>query len=257
LTNSSRPAGIIEPSGSGPDSGDSVRADPCSAGERRDCTGGIGRNAAAFSPDGSTLAVIVAEGSCPRWRAGISWRGDQVRWLDTAAPNDSAAGLSWSPHGRHFAAGLVSTRRAVVVFDAQRFPRARTIAEGVNPAWSPDGSEERRIGPGEPIQWSPSGNDVALLDSVGVLRVVSLSTGETRRVAEDVVAAAVAPEWHPLATLSRDGAQRRPTFRGVRRRGNRRPPGTTHRFRSAICTRRVASTAPTAPTGSSAPPLGT
>jgi RTX calcium-binding nonapeptide repeat (4 copies)/WD40-like Beta Propeller Repeat len=265
---------------------------PAQPGSGGDCTGGIGRNAAAFSPDGSTLAVIVAEGSCPRWRAGISRRGDQVRWLDTAAPNDSAAGLSWSPHARHFAAGLVSTRRAVVVFDAQRFPHARTIAEGVNPAWSPDGrsiayadprdgihvvapdgtndrriaagdrpawshdssrlaydrqgsifvasadgsgerrltageraswspdgawvgvlregsaylvrpdgSEERRIGPGEPIQWSPSGNDVALLDSVGVLRVVSLFTGETRRVAEDVVAAAVAPEWHPLATL--------------------------------------------------------
>jgi len=175
-----------------------IPAQPASGG---DCTGGIGRNAAAFSPGGSTLAVIVAEGRCPRWRAGISWRGDQVRWLDTAAPNDSAAGLSWSPHGRHFAAGLVSTHREVVVFDAQRFPHARTIAEGVNPAWSPDGSEERRIGPGEPIQWSPSGNDVALLDSIGVLRVVSLSTGETRRVAEDVVAAAVAPEWHPLATL--------------------------------------------------------
>jgi Ca2+-binding RTX toxin-like protein len=41
---------------------------------------------------------------------------------------------------------------------------------------------------------------VALLDSVAVLRRVSLSTGRTITVAEDVAAAAVTPEWDPLAT---------------------------------------------------------
>jgi hypothetical protein len=267
-----------------------IPAQPVSGG---DCTGGTGRLGAAFSPDGSILAVIVAEGICPRWRAGISWRGDHVRWLDAPVPNESAAGLSWSPNGRHFVAGFLTPRRAVVVYDSQRQGGSpRTIAEGVSPAWSPDGrsiafvdtrheihvvapdgtndrriaagerpawspdssrlayhrqgsifvagadgsaerrltagesaswspdgawvgvlregsaylvrpdgSEERRVGSGEPIQWSPSGDDVALLDSVGVLRRISLSTGQTLRVAEDVAAAAVEPHWDPRATL--------------------------------------------------------
>jgi hypothetical protein len=65
----------------------------------------------------------------------------------------------------------------------------------------PDGAGERRIGPGEPIQWSPSGDEVALLDSAGVLRFVSLSIGQTRRVAEDVAAAAVGPQWDRVATV--------------------------------------------------------
>jgi RTX calcium-binding nonapeptide repeat (4 copies)/WD40-like Beta Propeller Repeat len=267
---------------------------PVQPGSAGNCTRSIGRNAAAFSPDGSTLAVIVDEGACPRWRVGISWRGGQVTWLDTPGPDESAAGLSWSPNGRHFVTGFVSPANAVAVYDAQATSgrQLRTIARGVSPAWSPDGrsiafvdtryeihvvapdgtgdrrvaagdrpawsadstrlayvrqgsiyvaaadgsgerrlasgeraswspdgawigvlregsaylvrpdgSEERRIGAGEPIQWSPSGDEVALLDSAGVLRRVSLSTGQTSRVAEDVSAAAVSPEWHPLATL--------------------------------------------------------
>jgi hypothetical protein len=265
-----------------------IAAQPGSSGN---CAGGIGRHAAAFSPDGSILAVTVAEGACPRWRVGISWRGDQVRWLGTSGPNESAAGLSWSPNGRHFVAGFLSTRNALVVYDAEGFP-PKPIAEGVSPAWSPDGrsiayadthdgihvvapdgtndrriaagdrpawspdssrlaydrqgsifvasadgsaerrvtvgeraswspdgawvgvlregaaylvrpdgSGERRIGPGEPIQWSPSAEGVALLDSVGVLRLVSLSTGQTHRVAEDIAAAAVAPQWDRVASV--------------------------------------------------------
>jgi hypothetical protein len=268
---------------------------PAQPGSGGSCTGGIGRHAAAFSPDGSTLAVVLAEGICPRWSVAISDRGDQVRWLGTPGSNDSAASLSWAPDGRHLVAGFVSTRKAVVVYDAQGGPR-RTIAEGVDPAWSPDGrsiayadprdgihvvtpdgtndrriaagdrpawsadsahlayhrqgslfvaasdgsgerrltageraswspdgswvgvlrdgsayvvrpdgSGERRIGPGEPTQWTHSGDDVALLDSAGVLRLVSVSTGETRRVAEDVAAAAVPPQRDRVATVLRVG----------------------------------------------------
>jgi WD40 repeat protein len=265
---------------------------PAQPGSGGNCTRSIGRLAAAFSPDGSILAVVVAEGICPRWRVGISWRGDQVRWLDTPGPDESAVGLSWSPNGRHFVTGFVFPATAVAVYDTQGSSgrQLRTIAQGVSPAWSPDGrsiafvdtrheihvvapdgtndrriaagdrpawspdssrlaydrqgsifvasvdgsgerrltageraswspdgawvgvlregsaylirpdgSEERRIGPGEPIQWSPSGDDVALLDSVGVLRLISVPTGQSRRVAEDVAAAAVPPEWHRFA----------------------------------------------------------
>jgi hypothetical protein len=266
---------------------------PAQPGSGDNCTRSIGQNAVAFSPRGSILAVIVDEGICPRWRVGISWRGDQVRWLDTPGPDESAARLSWSPNGRHFVTAFVPPANAVVVYDTQAIAgsQLRTIARGVSPAWSPDGrsiafvdtrheihvvapdgtndhriavgdrptwspdssrlayhrqgsiliagadgagerpltsgetaswspdgawvgvlregsaylvrpdgSEERRIGAGEPIQWAPSGDEVALLDSVGVLRRVSLPTGQTRRVAEDAAAAAITPGWHPLAT---------------------------------------------------------
>ena len=264
---------------------------PAQPGGGGNCTGGIGRHAAAFSPDGSTLAIVLAEGICPRWSVAISDRGDTVRWLGTPGPNDSAASLAWSPDGRHLVAGFVFTANSVVVYDAQGRPR-RTIAQGINPTWSPDGrsiayedsrhgihvvapdgtddrriaagdrptwspdssrlayhrrgsifvaspdgsgehrltagtraswspdgawvgvlrggsaylvrpdgSDERRIGAGEPTQWSHTGENVALLDSDGVLRLVSLSTGQTRRVAEDVAAAAVAPQWDRFATV--------------------------------------------------------
>jgi WD40 repeat protein len=265
-----------------------IPAQPRSGGH---CQAPIGRNAAAFSPDGSILAIIRAEGTCPRWNVAISDRGDRVRVIGTPDANDAATSLSWSPDGRHLVAGSVATRARVVIYDAQGGPR-RTIAEGTRPAWSPDGrsiayvttgdgihvvtpdgtndrrvaagdrpawspdssrlaydrqgsifvasvdgsaerrltageraswspaatwvgvlregsaylvrpdgSEERRIGPGEPIQWSPSGDRVALLDSVGVLRLVSVPTGESRRVAEDVAAAAMAPPWDRTATV--------------------------------------------------------
>lgn len=269
---------------------------PARPGAGSDCRS-IGRHAAAFSPDGSILAVVMDEGICPRWSVAISWRVGPVTSLGGQDQEDSAASLSWSPAGRYIVAGFLGTRRPVVVYDTEMPDGApRTIAEGASPAWSPDGrsiayadafggihlvapdgtndrrvavgirpawssdssllaydrggfvfvagaegsgerrltageraswspdgtwvgfvregsaylvrpdgSAERRIGAGEAIQWSPSGGEVALLDSVGVLRLVSLSTGQTRRVAEDVGAAAMAPEWDRIATVLRVG----------------------------------------------------
>jgi hypothetical protein len=267
---------------------------PAPATHGGNCVAPIGAHAAAFSPDGAILATVLPEGTCPRWRAGISYRGDQVRSLDMPGVDGAAASLSWSPGARYLVAGFVSTRNAVVVYDTQAPPGAqqRTIAQGIEPTWSPDGrsiaytdtrdgihvvapdgtndrrvaagnrpawspdasrlayhrqgsifvanvdgwverrltageraswspdggwmgvlregagflvrsdgSQERRIGPGAPIQWSPTGDEVALVDDAGVLRLVSLTTGRTRRVAEDVAAAAMAPDWERVATV--------------------------------------------------------
>jgi hemolysin type calcium-binding protein/WD40 repeat protein len=268
---------------------------PWGPGTAGNCTGAVGRNAAAFSPDGSILAVALDEGACPRWSIAISDRGGRVSWLGTRRAQDAAASVSWAPDSRRLVAGFVSTTDAVVVYDAQRGSPGRTIAQGHEPMWSPDGrwiaytgagsvrvvapdggndrlvamgdrpawapdSErlafrrgesvfvigadgsgerrvtagaraswspdgdwlavlregatylarvdglgERRIGVGRAIQWSPSGADLALIDSLGVLRLVTLSTGGTRRVAEDAAAAAVAPHWDRIATVLRVG----------------------------------------------------
>jgi WD40 repeat protein len=269
---------------------------PAQPGGSSDCRS-IGRHAAAFSPDGSILAVVLDEGICPRWSVAISWRGGPITSLGAQDLDGSAASLSWSPDGRYIVAGFLGTRRPLVVYDTQMQDGApRTIAEGTSPAWSPDGrsiayvnafggihlvapdgtndrriavgnrpawssdssllaydrggsvfvaaadgsgerrltagerarwspdgtlvgvvrdgsaylvrpdgSAEQRIGAGEAIQWSPSGDEVALLDSMGVLRLVLLSTGQTRRVAEDVGAAAMDPLWDRIATVLRVG----------------------------------------------------
>lgn len=269
---------------------------PAQPGAGGDCRA-IGRPAAAFSPDGSILAVVMDEGICPRWSVAISWRGGPVTSLGGQDLEGSAASLSWSPDGRYIVAGFLGTRRPVVVYDTEmQHGSPRTIAEGTSPAWSPyggsiayvdalggihlvapdgtndrriavgnrpawssdssllaydrggsvfvaaadgsgerrltageraswspegtwvgivregssylvrpDGSAERRIGAGEVIQWSPAGDEVALLDAAGVLRRVSLSTGWSQRVAEDVAAAAMAPLWDRIATVLRVG----------------------------------------------------
>jgi hypothetical protein len=268
---------------------------PAPATQGGNCQVPVGAEAAAFSPDGTMLAIVIRDGTCPRWRVGISWRGSAVVLYDMPEAGGAASSVSWSPDVRRhlFVVGFVATRNAVVVYNADAPPgsQQRTIAAGVDPTWSPDGrwiaytdtrdgiqvvapdgtnnrriaagerpawspdsshlvyhrqgsiyvarpdgsnerrltagetaswspdgawvgvlregsaylvrsdgSEERRIGLGEPIQFSPSGDEVALLDSAGVLRRVSLSTGQARRIAEDVAAAAIDPRWDPQAT---------------------------------------------------------
>lgn len=268
---------------------------PSEPGTAGNCTNPIGRNAAAFSPDGSTLAVVLDEGTCPRWSVAISDRGGQVSWLGDRGAQGAAASISWAPDSRHFVVGLLATTPTIAVYDARSSLPQTTIAEGRDPTWSPDGrwiayerqgtvrvvapdgaddravaagnrpawapdsrrlalrrggsifvvavdgaddrrvaageqaiwspdgtrlaalrdgetflmrvdgSGEQRIGAGRPIQWSFSGADIALVDSIGVLRLVTHSTGATRRVAEDVSAAAVAHQWDRIASVIRVG----------------------------------------------------
>jgi RTX calcium-binding nonapeptide repeat (4 copies)/WD40-like Beta Propeller Repeat len=268
---------------------------PSEPGAAGNCTGPIGRNAAAFSPDGATLAVVLDEGICPRWSVATSDRGGQVNWLGERRAQDAAVSISWAPDSRRFVVGSLATTPSIAVYDAQSSVPQRTIAQGNDPTWSPDGRwiayerrgtlrvvapdgsndrsvaigdrpawapdsgqlafrrgesvfvvgvdgsddrrvtageraswspdgdrlavlrdqatyvvhadglGERRIGAGLPIQWSSSGADVALLDSLGVLRIVSLSTGVTRRLAEDASAAAVSFEWDRIASVIRVG----------------------------------------------------
>jgi RTX calcium-binding nonapeptide repeat (4 copies)/WD40-like Beta Propeller Repeat len=269
-----------------------IPSDPGTAGN---CTAPIGRNAAAFSPDGSTLAVVLDEGACPRWSVAISDRGGTVNWLGQRSADESAASISWAPDSQRFVVGFLATTPSIAVYDLRFTSPRRTIAQGTDPTWSPDGrwiayerqgalrvvapdgagdrsvavgdrpawapdssrlavrrgdsvfvvglngssdrrvaageralwspdgtrlavlregvsylvtvdgSSERPIGPGQPIQWSSSGADVALLDSLGVLRLVNLSTGVSRRLAEDVSAVAVASEWDRIASVIRVG----------------------------------------------------
>lgn len=268
---------------------------PSGLGTAGNCTGPIGRSAAAFSPDGSILAVVLDEGPCPRWSVAISDRGGGVRWLGERGVQDSAASVSWAPDSRRLVVGFLSTTPTVVVYDAQSGLPRKTIAQGSDPTWSPDGHSiayerqgslrlvgpdgtddrsltvgdrpawapdsrrlafrrgesvfvvgedgsgerrvatgeraswspdgnwlavlregatylvrvhgfgEHRVGVGRPIQWSPSGADVALVDSLGSLRLVTPSTGVARRVAEDAAAAAVPPQWDRIASVVRVG----------------------------------------------------
>ena len=105
------------------------------------CVVPIGTHATAFSPNGAILATVLPERICPRWPVGISDRGGQVRSLDMPEAGGAAASLSWSPGGRYLVAGFVATRSAVVLFDTQSPPgrQERTIAQGIDPTWAPDG----------------------------------------------------------------------------------------------------------------------
>jgi hypothetical protein len=155
-----------------------LAAIPAPATQGGNCVAPIGAHAAAFSPDGAVLATVLPEGACPQWRVGISYRGDQIRSLD--APGGAASSLSWSPHGRYVVAGvIIATRTAVVVFDTE-MPSGRQqkmIAEGRDPAWSPDGLS------------------IAYSDMTGGLHVVAPDGTNDRRVA-----AGDRPAWSPDAS---------------------------------------------------------
>jgi hypothetical protein len=157
---------------------------PAPASQGGDCQVPVGTEAAAFSPDRTMLAVVIRDGACPRWRVGISWRGGSVALFDMPEGGGAASSLSWAPDVRRhlLVVGLVATRNAVVVYDADASPsrQPRTIAEGVDPTWSPDGlwiaytdtrdgvhvvapdgTNNRRIAVGERPAWSPDSAYVA------------------------------------------------------------------------------------------------
>lgn len=170
----------------------------------------------AWSPDGRTMAYaregvgvhliapdgteerFVGPGGSPAWspdstRVAYAHAGSIfVSRSDGTSPTRVAAGTSatWSPDG---------TALAI----------ARGGAIYLHPL---DGSRDRRLGRGEPMHWSPSGEELALLtrannvrimDFRGVVRLVNVRSGESRRIAEDVETADFRPQWDRIATVLR------------------------------------------------------
>lgn len=195
---------------------------PAPAGQSGNCTVPPGRHAAAYAPDGVTLAVVLPSGSdaCPRWTAAISYRGDRVIRIATPSSEESAASLSWAPDSRRFVAGLVSTRGAVVVYDTQRVleEAATRIAQGVEPVWSPDGrtiaytnprdglhlvapdgSNDRRIAAGDRPAWSPDASRLAYHRQGAIFVANGDGSGERRLTAGE--RASWSPDGSWLAVL--------------------------------------------------------
>jgi hemolysin type calcium-binding protein/WD40 repeat protein len=195
---------------------------PAPAGQSGHCTVPPGRHAAAYAPDGVTLAVVLPSGSdaCPRWTAAISYRGDRVIRIATPSSEESAASLSWAPDSRRFVAGLVSTRGAVVVYDTQRVleEAASRIAQGVEPVWSPDGrtiaytdprdglhlvapdgSNDRRIAAGDRPAWAPDASRLAYHRQGAIFVANHDGSGERRLTAGE--RASWSPDGSWLAVL--------------------------------------------------------
>jgi hypothetical protein len=166
----------------------------------------------------------VAKGSDPAWSPDgetivYSHMPDGVHVVAPDGTGDRrvAAGNrpAWSPDSTR-----IAYHRAGSIFVARSDGTGEAlVAAGDWVAWSPDGmavavqrefvtylhpldgSGERRLGPGRLTQWSSATNEVTLLDGAGVFRLVDMRTGQTRRLAEDVQAAALRPQWDRLATL--------------------------------------------------------
>ena len=168
----------------------------------------------AWAPDGRTIAYVTVDG------------------LHLIAPDGtgdrriaSGDGLAWSPDSTR-----IAYHRNGSIFVARSDGTAeKRLAAGTSASWSPDGavaiarggatyvhrldgSRERRLGRGVPMQWSPSGRELALLDRPGsarisdfraVVRLVDVRSGKSRRIAEDVEAAAFRPQWDRIATVLR------------------------------------------------------
>lgn len=161
----------------------------------------------AWSPDGRTIAyghptgglhLIAPDGTGDRRIAfgnRPAWSADSTRIAyhragsifvarsDGAGEERLAAGDSatWAPDGA--AVGIV-----------------RGGTSYIHPL---DGSGERRVRRGQLLQWSPSGNELAMLDAERVVRLVNVRSAGSRRIAEDVEAAAFRPRWDRLATMIR------------------------------------------------------
>jgi hypothetical protein len=174
--------------------------------------------------------TTIAPGLDPAWSpdgALIAFAGRRHPGIHTVAPDGtglrritSGERPAWSPDSRMLAFYRSGAIHVIGVdgTDEQR------ITAGVWAAWTPDGatlavtkfgdegihlvaldgSAERQLGPGHLVQWFNGGREALLLDR-GVLRLVSVQTGETRRLAEDVVTAALTPQQDRLATIVSSG----------------------------------------------------
>ena len=184
----------------------------------------------------SGAKTTLARGVDPAWAPDgrtIAYTNAATGALHLIAPNGTgdrriASGdrPAWSPDSTR-----IAYHRAGSIYVAPSDGAAeRRLAAGTHASWSPadtavaivrrgatylhplDGSRERRLGRGEPMQWSPSGHELALLtrtnnfridDFRGVVRLADVRSGQSRRIAEDVEAAAFRPQWDRLATVLR------------------------------------------------------
>lgn len=178
----------------------------------RQATVARGRNP-AWSPDGDTIAYTGADG-------GIHLVAPDGTGGERVAAGDRAA---WSPDG----GSLAYVREGAVFVADSTGAEERAIGRGEAAAWSPDGgalavdrgtataivpldgSPERAVGTGSLVGWSSDGSAIALLSLAGVVRLVDLESGSTRRVGEDAEAAAVPDDWDRVATVLRvrDGTE--------------------------------------------------
>jgi RTX calcium-binding nonapeptide repeat (4 copies)/WD40-like Beta Propeller Repeat len=183
------------------------------------CQGASGRPSLTWSPDGSRLAGIVLIGSCPS-AAVVVADGAGYRSLDTRSFG-GALSVRWSPDGRRLAAGLVYARYSIAVYDVASGAK-KDIAEGIDPAWSPDGrtiayrdmtdgihlvapdgTADRRVASGRRPVWSPDSTRIAY-DRAGSVYVARIDGR-----GEEQVAAGEEAGWSPdggAVTMLRDGA---------------------------------------------------
>jgi hypothetical protein len=171
------------------------------------CTFPGGAPQLAWSPDGGRLAGILSTGACPAATVAVT-DGSSFRMLPTD-PTFMAIGIDWSPDGARLAVGFHRSRSSLVVYDVAGETRSE-IAQGVDPAWSPDGRQiayshrtdgvhvvspdgggDRRIGPGRRPAWSPDSARLAYERHGSVFLAGSDGTDEL------LVTSGESPSWSP------------------------------------------------------------
>lgn len=181
---------------------------------------------AAWSPDGSMLAVVTLEWS-------IKLLTTNGRLVDGLAPGVLVRSVSWSPDGSRLAFGTRQRTRPGALF-VVRIDQGEEIAivrepEGTNvywPKWSPDGrritfteidgcrgetcggteyisvvnadgAHKRRLTEGFGSAWSPDGSRIAFGDGAGI-SILRLRDGSRSSVEVDRIDSTI--DWQPLCT---------------------------------------------------------